>query len=105
MNEAIDTFGANSGAIAVTAVLLFLFGWLFNYGITWLHREGLNDGYTWLEVVVGVAVVVGAAGLTIGWGAVLTLLIYFTAAGFWMAAGDIMRHVKARKAEARDREG
>lgn len=99
------TFGANSGAIVVTTVLLFLFGWLFNLLINWLHREGLNDGYTWLEVVFGVLFVLIVAGFTVGWGATLMLIIYFFAAGVWMAAGDIMRHVKARKAEARDREG
>lgn len=94
----------NFGAIAVTAVLLFLFGLAFNQLINYLHRRGLNDGFVWLEVVVGDGVVIIAAGFTLGWGAALLLFIYFAAAGFWMAAGDIWRHVRARQMEAQERE-
>lgn len=93
----------DSGAVAVTAVFLFLFGWAFNQLISYLRRRGLNDGFTWLEVVVGDAVVIVASGFTLGWGMALILFIYFAAAGFWMAMGDIWRHVKARQAETRER--
>lgn len=92
------------GAITITAVVLFLFGWLFNHFVNYLHRQGFNDGFTWLEVVVGCAVVIFAAGFTVGWATTLLLLLYFAAAGFWMAAGDIYRHVQARQVEAQEHE-
>lgn len=92
-------FGTNSGAITVTASSLLLFGVGFNWLTTYWGRKGYNDGYTWLLVVIGVAVTIIAAGFTIGWGAVIVLIIYFAASGFPMAAGDIWRHVKARRAE------
>ena len=95
--------GANLGAIAVTAVFLLLFGFLFNQFINYLHRNGLNDGYIWLEVVVGDLTIIMAAGFTLGWGTSLLLLLYFAAAGFWMAAGDIHRHVQARRREVQER--
>jgi len=95
--------GMDSGAIAVTVASLFLFGWAFNQLITYLHRRGLNDGFTWLEVVVGNAAVIVAAGFTLGWGAALLLFVYFAPAGFWMAAGDIWRHVRARQRESQER--
>ena len=95
--------GANLGAIAATAVSLLLFGLLFNQLINHLHRSGLNDGYVWLEGVVGDLAVIIAAGFTLGWGASLLLLLYFAAAGFCMAAGDIYRHVQARQREAQER--
>lgn len=100
-----DINGVNFGAITVTAVFLFLFGWAFNQLINYLHRHGLNDGYTWLEVVIGNLAVIIAAGFTIGWDASLLLLLYFAAAGAWMAGGDIWRHVKARQTEAQERSG
>lgn len=99
-----DLNGMDFGAIAVTTFLLFLFGLAFNQLINYLHRRGLNDGFAWLEVVVGDTVVILAAGFTLGWGASLLLFIYFAAAGFWMAAGDIWRHVSARRRETQERE-
>lgn len=100
-----DLNGMDSGAIAVTAVLLFLFGLAFNQVVTYLHRKGINEGFTWLEVVVGVAVVIIAAGFTLGWGATILLFIYMAAAGVWMAAGDIWRGIRAKQAEMKERQG
>ncbi len=92
-------FGTQSGAIVATCVGLAIFGYGFNALVTYLSRRGLSEGYTWLLVVAGVAVTVLAAGFTIGWGNVILLTIYFVCDGFFMAAGDIWRHVKARAAE------
>ena len=99
-----ELIGMDLGAIAATAAFLFIFGLGFNQLINYLHRRGWNDGFTWLEVVIGDTVVVLAAGFTLGWGAALLMFIYFAAAGFWMAAGDIWRHVRARQLEAQERE-
>ncbi len=94
-----DSFGSNSGAILVTAILLLIFGYVYNRIIDWVHRKGLNDGFVWLEVVAGVAVTIGAAGFTIGWGNALLLLGYFACSGLFMAVGDIWRYVQARRLE------
>lgn len=99
MQEFGTVFGTNLGAIAVTAVALLLFGSAYNWLVAELTRRGYADGYVWLEVVIGVAVTVIAAGATIGWPAALLLAIYFSASGLPMALGDIWRHVKARRAE------
>jgi len=99
MNELGTSFGNDLGAIAVTAVGLFAFGVAYNWLVIQLNRRGYDDGYTWLLVVVGVGVTVLAAGFTIGWLAVLVLLVYFAASGLPMALGNIYRHVKARRAE------
>lgn len=97
-----DTFGIDSGALLGTMAALALFGILYNHGISYAQRRGWNDGYTWLEVVIGVGVVVAASAVVLGGPAAIALFLLFTAAGFPMAAGDIWRHVQARMAEIRD---
>jgi len=104
MNELGMDFGMDLGAILATAAGLLAFGTGYNWLVSQWSRRGYNDGYTWLLVVLGVAVTVLAAGFTIGWLAVLLLLVYFVASGLPMAAGDIWRHVQARRAEQRDHE-
>jgi len=103
MQEFGTVFGTNLGAIAVTAVALLLFGSAYNRLVAELTRRGYADGYVWLEVVIGVAVTVIAAGATIGWPAALLMGIYFSASGLPMAVGDIWRHVQARRREAQER--
>jgi len=93
------SLGTQSGAIWVTAVSLLVFGYAYNLLVNWLHRNGFDDGFTWLEVVFGVAITVMAAGFTIGWGNVALVFIYFVCSGLFMAAGDINRYVQARKKE------
>ncbi len=94
--------GINLGAIAVTAGGLLAFGIAYNWLVLELGRRGYDDGYTWLLVVIGVAVTAVAAGFTIGWGAVMLLGLYFAASGLPMALGDIYRHVRARRIEQND---
>ncbi len=103
MTEIWELNRIDSGAVLATAVGLFFFGWLFNNVVNYLHREGLNEGFTWLEVVIGVGAVIVAAGFTLGWGTTILLFIYFAAAGFWMAVGDIWRGIRAKRAEIRER--
>lgn len=97
--------GAESGVNweAVPAVALGLLGFGITYSIIihYLHRHGLNDGYTWLEVVIGVGVTLLAASLVVGWPAVLALLVLFAASGLFMALGDIYRYARARREERR----
>lgn len=91
--------GLNPAAIWPTAVALLAFGAAYNALVMWAGRRGYTDGYTWLLVVIGVAVTILAAGFTIGWTTVAVLFLYFAASGLPMAAGDIARHVRARRAE------
>lgn len=108
-SKAFLAFGAQSGiesgvnldAVPVVALGLLLFGIGYNLLIHWLHRRGLNEGYVWLEVVVGVAVTLAAASFVIGWQAVVALFLLFAAAGVAPALGDMYRYVKARRAESR----
>ena len=98
-----DVFGSDSGQLWITAVLLLTFGAAFNAAVQWLNRKGATEGYTWLLVVIGVAVTLLAAGPVIGWANVVRLFILFAASGLFMAGGDIYRYLRARAAENRTR--
>lgn len=79
---------------------LILFGILFNHCTAELNRRGYSEGYTWLLVVIGVAITVIASAAEIGWEPALVLLKNFVASGTPMAAGDIYRYISARRAES-----
>ena len=96
-------FGQQSGAIMATAVALLVFSYLYNIFINWLHRRGLNEGFTWLEVVIGVGVTLAAAIPLVGWRDILILFACFACSGFFMSAGDIWRYTRAREAERKRR--
>lgn len=93
--------GTNWDAVPVVALGLLLFGIGYNVLIHALHRRGLNEGYVWLEVVVGVAVTLAAASFVVGWQIAAALFLLFAASGVAPALGDMYRYVKARRAESR----
>lgn len=93
--------GVNWDAAVVAALGLLLFGLAYSALIHLLNRHGLNDGYVWLEVVVGVAVTLLAASFVVGWGMVAVLFLLFAASGLFPALGDIYRYARARQAESR----
>lgn len=83
--------------------LTALCGVAYNILVDWLHRQGYSEGYTWLMVVVGVAIVLLAAAtlfqLTgIGLLPILLTFALFAAAGTPMALGDLARYLRARQA-------
>ncbi len=92
----------NWDAVLVTIAGLLAFGMFYNFFVLQMSKLGHADGYTWLLVVIGVAITVAAAGFTLGWTAVIILGLYFAASGLPMAAGDIYRHIQARRAERSD---
>lgn len=94
--------GINSGAIPAACLALLIFGFIYNLVVHAVSRRGLNEGYVWLEVVIGVAVTLIAAGFIIGWLNVAVLLLLFAASGLFPAGGDIHRYVQARRAENND---
>lgn len=91
--------GINWGALPFVALALLLFGIGFNWLINELHRRGLNDGYVWLEVVIGVCVTLVAASFVLGLQTAFILFLLFAASGLFPALGDIYRYVRARHAE------
>lgn len=96
--------GINWGAVPVATLGLLLFGVAYNALIHELSRRGHNEGYVWLEVVIGVAVTLLAAGPVVGWETVGVLFVLFAAAGLFPAAGDIYRYARARQAERKGNE-
>ena len=95
-----DEFGFDIGLIVVSGLFLLCFGIGFNWLVSWLHRRGWDDGYTWLLVVMGTAVTLVVAGFTVGWPVALIVAGYFGCSGLPMAVGDILRHVQARSRES-----
>lgn len=90
----------NWGALALVVLALLIFGYIYNRIVNELHRRGLNDGYVWLEVVVGVSVTLAAASFVVGWQVAVVLFLLFAASGLFPALGDIYRYVRARRAES-----
>ena len=79
-------------------------GIIYNLLVSWMHRHGYNEGYTWLQVVVGVTMtlIIAAAFLFLAGQPLLPVFIvfvFFCLTGLPMAAGDIWRYMQARKAE------
>lgn len=98
-NQLGGSSGVNWDALPLVALALFLFGIVFNWLINELHRRGLNEGYVWLEVVVGVCVTLAAASFVIGLQSAFILFLLFAASGLFPALGDIYRYIRARHAE------
>lgn len=103
--ESGSQLGAGSGvvwgAMPAVALGLMLFGLIYNALIHAMHRHGWNEGYVWLEVVIGVAVTLVAASFVVGWEVAAVLFILFAASGLAPAAGDMYRYARARRAETR----
>lgn len=89
------SFWDKVGPVSGIGLSLILFGIFYNWFTSWAKEHGFNEGYTWLLVVLGVAITLLASGPVVGWGNVLVLFIFFACSGSAMAIGDIWRHVKA----------
>lgn len=92
------TFGIDSGHLWV----LFgaaLFGVIYNQGISWLRRNGYDEGYTALLVAGGVIITLALAAFLIGAEAAILVLLVFVCSGVPMIVGSIGRYVVARRRE------
>ena len=89
--------GTNTALIGAIALAGICFGVAYNYLINWMHRRGYNEGYVWLQVVIGVAVTLLLAIPLIGLQDVLLLLFLFACTGSPMSIGDIIRYLQARQ--------
>lgn len=75
----------------LTISFLFGFGVCLNLLVSAFDRRGL-EGYTWLFVVLGVAVTILTVGSIIGWLNVIILFFAFTVSGTPMIVGAVIRH-------------
>lgn len=78
-------------------IALLAFGLGYNALVARLERSGLLEGFTWLAVVVGTSVVLGALAL-IDLRFAMIATGAFIAAGTPMAGGAIVRYITTRKA-------
>ena len=88
--------GRNSGMVWVIFGILFLFGFFYDRVVTWLERNGYDEGYTALLVVFGSLITLGGIAM-IDWRAALLGLGAFASSGFWMVIGSWWRHVQRRR--------
>lgn len=91
--------GMESGRFWAALATLALFGIAYNWLIGYLHRNGYNDGFVWLEVVGGVAATLLIAAIVTGIHTAILYLLFFAISGAPMAIGDIIRYVRARSLE------
>lgn len=89
--------GGNWEMIGLWYAMLLIFGIAYNALINWAEKHGYIEGYTWLSVVVGVAVTVILTGPIIGWTHTILVFIAFCFSGCPMSAGAIWRYVSKRK--------
>lgn len=66
--------------------------------VHWLEEKGHAEGYTWLEVVVGVAYTLAFAVPVVGWPATLAVVGLFVITGTPMIAATVWRYAQARAA-------
>lgn len=76
---------------------LLLFGIGYNAFVGWLEREGYDQGYTALLVVVGTMVTLAGAMLLIGIEATIKVTLCFVASGTPMIIGSIARYTSERR--------
>lgn len=96
--------GENWGTIAAVFGVLFVFGYLYDRLVEWLERNGYDEGYTAMLVVVGTGVtLVGVA--IVDWQAAFLALGGFACSGFWMVMGSWWRHVRRRKRSQDEQRG
>jgi len=93
--------GIEYGRVSVTVnvlLLLFIFGYLYNKKIEELGH--LAEGWTWLQVVIGVIVTQIGAGLldtVLEWNALFLGALAFAASGLPMVYGAVLRYLDERE--------
>jgi len=89
-------FGTNQVTIWQIMGILFLFGFFYNLLINWMERNGYDEGYLALLVIIGVGVTLVAYSF-IDVVPAIEMALAFAASGFWMVVGSWWRHVQARR--------
>ena len=88
--------GQDYGWIPVMAAILFVFGFGYDKIVAWMEKNGYDEGYTALLVVVGTLVTLGGVAL-VDWRAAALGLGAFSCSGLFMVLGSWWRHVQKRK--------
>lgn len=89
----------------IVLLILFVFGWLFDATVAWLHERDWSRGYTAFLVVFGVGITIVGIGTLLGVEVGLVVFFCFCASGTPMIIGDVVRHLKDRsQADAELRE-
>lgn len=87
---------------------LFLFGWLYDAFVSWLHRAGRERGVTALLVVGGTLVTLGVVWLAVtgrtmtGDAVMVWVLAGFGASGVPMVVGSWKRYTDARRQDEQE---
>lgn len=89
---------ANEWKMAAVGAGLFLFGWGYDWFVTYLHRTGREKGATAALVVGGVAVTISAAGIVVGGEVLWKLTLFFGCSGLPMVLGAWKRYTDERTA-------
>jgi len=91
-----EGLGCDPVTIGIVYGLLFGFGFGYNLAVAWVERQGYDEGYTAILVVLGVGVTLCGIAV-LDFMAALLALGAFAASGFRMVVGSIARHARARK--------
>ena len=77
-----------------SGIVLFLVCCFYSLLVEYAHRRWPSARhYTFAEVVLGCAMVIVAASVSIGWDDAVTVALFFCAAGLPMSVGAIVGHV------------
>ena len=88
-----------------TATILFLICCFYSFLVEYAHRKWPSARhYTFFEVVIGCAMVVGAASFAIGLDHTLVVATYFCIGGLPMSIGAIVGHVLDDHQQEKERE-
>ena len=88
--------------IALIYILLFAFGWLYNWAVAKAEREGYAEGYMGYIVAAGVAITLLPFAFIPDPVVIWWVYGAFVASGVPMILGSMWRHIQARKAEQND---
>jgi hypothetical protein len=89
----------NWNEYAAVLVGLHAVSWGYNAMVAWFSRNGYSDGYTAIQVVVGVLYTLAGLALVMRVEDVLLVCGGFIASGIPMIIGDLARYVKMRRRE------
>lgn len=88
-------FGSVYGAVAA-GIGLLLFGIAYNFIVAWMERNGYDEGYTAILVVMGNGTTLLFVAL-FDWRTAVIVFLAFACSGLPMLVGSWWRHVRARR--------
>lgn len=89
--------GVESGRIWGVAPVAVLVGVLYAIAIDYVQRHSYAEGYTWLEVVIGVGLTLVFVGMVYGPAVFLVTCCFFAFTGLPMIVTAARRYIIARR--------